>query len=404
MSSDAHTVDPIADLNQKISARDPSIVITDNPKAPPLPTLTPIGGFLNSPSLMATVESMFERVKINGVSPTFKGSSIDFNLPSPPMISTTPIISSVTTFQSPPPAPAPAPILSPAPVNEPQPSIQAQTTPDTNSGNVPPPIPLPIYGNAVIGDVTPDLKIFGDQTDTTPPLDILRQSGGILKLDELNSRDFVDSSANIFTPKEGYGALSPEQKSIIPVILKRGDNAKTGLFYIQADTAYVVEGAEGDDHTAEYPDPANYYTGGEGGSVHHPWKVTNGGLVDDIQRWSYVGGEIYTQGVKQTVFDGSVSDDDEIGAGFIVLAFDRDPSSREIVADSAVVTLEETVPDSDYNTQYRVLAKVNSADDNPVTQYQFEEIRIFEDLAVVNGEFQLVGLEMSHRNYYELPP
>jgi hypothetical protein len=415
MSSDAHTVDPIADLNQKISARDPSIVITDNPKAPPLPTLTPVGGFMNPPSITATVESILERVKINGVSPTFKGSSIDFNLPNPPTISATPIISSVTTFQSQPPipAPAPAPVLFPTPLNEPQPSIQVQTTPDTNSGNVPP-VTLPIYGNAVIGDVTPDSEIFGGRYNTTPPLDLVRQNGGILKLDELSNRDFVDSAANIFTPKEGYGALDPEQKSIIPVLLKRGDNAKTGLFYIQANTAYVVEGADGDDHTTTYPDPANYYTGagGEGDSIHHPWKVTNGGLVapeggeegaEPVQQWNYVGGEIYTQGTKQTVVDGIVSDGDAIGAGFIVLAFDRDPSTREIVADSAAVTLEETVPDSDYTTQYRVLAKVNSDYDNPVTQYQFEEIRIFEDLAVVNGEFQLIGLEMSHRNYYDLP-
>lgn len=405
MSTDAHTVDPIADLNQKISARDPSIVITDNPKSPPLPTLTPVGGFFNSPNLTATVESVFERVKINGVSPTFKGSSIDFNLPSPPATSTIPIISSVTTFQSQPPTPTPvpAPVLPPTTLNEPQPRVQAQLTFDTDPVNVSLPITLPVYGNAVIGGVTPDLEIFGDQTNTTPPLDLARQSGSILKLDELSSRDFVDSAANIFTPKEGYGALGPDQKSVIPVLLKRGDSAKTSLFYVQAESAYVVEGASEGDHTTEYPNPADYYTGGGGDSIHHPWKVTKGDLVEGVQQWDYVGGEVYTQGTLQTVIDGSVSDVNGVGTGFIVLSFDRNSSTREIVADSAEVTFEEIVPDSDYNTQYRVLAKVNSADTNPVTQHQFEEIRIFEDLAVVNGELQLVGLEMSHRNYYNLP-
>lgn len=407
MITDAHTVDPIADLNQKISARDPSIIITDNPKSPPLPTLTPVGGFFNSPNITATVESVFERVKINGVSPTFKGSSIDFNLPSPPMVSAAPIISSVTTFQNQPPtpapAPAPAPILSPITLDEPQPRIQAQTTLDTESGNAPLPTTLPVYGNAVIGEVTPDLEIFGNQTNTTPPLDLVRQNGGIPKLDELSSRDFVDSATNIFVPKEGYGASGPKQTSTVPILLKRGDGEKTSLFFIQADSSYVVEGDAGDDHTTSYPDPADYYTGG-GDSIHHPWKVTDGGLVDGIQQWDYVGGEIYTQGAMQTVIDGTVSDVDAIGDGFIVLAFDRNPSTREIVADSAEVTFEAVVPNSDYTTQYRVLAKVSIVGDNPVTQHQFEEIRIFEDLAVVNGEFQLVGLEMSHRNYYELPP
>ena len=405
MSSDAHNVDPITDLNQKISARDPSIVITDNPKAPPLPTLTPVGGFFNSPNITATVESVFERVKINGVSPTFKGGSIDFNLPDTPTISATPIISSVSTFQSPPPIPTPAPVLSSTSLNEPQPSIQAQTTPDTDSSNVSLPITLPIYGNAVIGEVTPDSEIFGDQTHTTtPPLDLVRQYGGISKLDELNNRDFIDSATNIFTPEEGYGASDPDLRSTVPILLKRGDGAKTGLFYIQANIAYVVEGGSSSDHTTTYPkDPASYYTGGGDGG-NHPWKVTYAGSdtpegAEPVPQWGYKGGDIYTQGTMQTVADGTLSGEGE----FVVLSFDRDLDTREIVPASAEVTLKTTVPDSDYNTQYRVLAKVTSEPSPTVLQLQFEEIRIYEELVIENGEIKLQGYEVSHRNNYQPP-
>ena len=139
--------------------------------------------------------------------------------------------------------------------------------------------------------------------------------------------------------------------------------------------------------------------GGGGGGEYHPWKVTVGGIVEGVQQWNYAGGEIYTQGTMQTVAGGTLS-----GAGsFVVLSFDRDIDTREIDPDSAEVTLKTTVPDSDYNTQYRVLAKINTPSSLEVLQLQFEEIRIYEELVVENGEFKLQGYEVSHRNNYQPP-
>ena len=400
MANDAHNVDPITDLNQKISVSDPSIVLTDNPKAPPLPILTPIGGFFNPLNITASVESVFERVKINGVSPTFKGSSIDFDLPSPPTVGVIPTISSITTFQAPPPTPTSPPIpalaFTPDTANESQSRNQTQVALNIDSVSSVEPPTLPIFGNEVIGDVTPNLKIFGNQTDTTPPQDLVRQGGGSSKLDELNNMNFVDSAANIFTPPESFGVPLATPKTRVPVLLRRGDGEKTCLIFVEADSAYVVEGASGDDHTLEKPEPQDYYTAGD--SIYHPWRVLFKSSDEDVKSWSVVGGTVYTQDAPIVVEDAEVTGD----SGYVLLKITRNSASRK--ATEAVVKFSETVPESDYTTQYRVLAYVSSADDNPVTQHQFEEIRIFESRVVVNGAFRLVGLEMSHRNYYELPP
>lgn len=127
--------------------------------------------------------------------------------------------------------------------------------------------------------------------------------------------------------------------------------------------------------------------------IYHDWKVT----APSPGSWYAAGGTVYSQGAPINVEDISGG-----GAGYVMLKITRNASTREIT--SAVIEFSAAIPTSDSTYQYRVLAYVDSEGDNPVTQYQFEEIRIFEDLAIVNGEFQLVGLEMSHRNYYDAPP
>jgi len=134
---------------------------------------------------------------------------------------------------------------------------------------------------------------------------------------------------------------------------------------------------------------------GIGGS-YHPWKVTpqNSG---ELASWDVVGGTVYTQG---TPFP--VADDNIVGEyGYIVLKIEREFDSREIT--TAVLSLETTIPDSTYAYQYRPIASVNSSAVNPVTQYQFEEMRIYEELVLENGEFKLQGYEVSHRNNYYPP-
>lgn len=131
----------------------------------------------------------------------------------------------------------------------------------------------------------------------------------------------------------------------------------------------------------------------------HPWKVEMGddGEIEGEKIWRYIGDSVYTQGGPIAVADGSV----EGGAGFVVLKITRDESSREATA--AVVEFSSTAPTSDYTDQYRILAEVDPEGNPPVFQKQFEEIRIEEDLIIVNGEGYYAGFEMSHRNFYDLP-
>lgn len=144
------------------------------------------------------------------------------------------------------------------------------------------------------------------------------------------------------------------------------------------------------------------------GSSDHPWKVY---LSDtDPISWDVLGDPVWTQ-AQGNLIDTLWFLDAETGepgltnvvgdAGYILLKITRDEDSRE--ATEVSLEFADEVPESNYYYQYRVIAYVDSEADVPILQKQFEEIRIFEDLAVVNGEFQLVGLEMSHRNYYEPP-
>jgi hypothetical protein len=130
-----------------------------------------------------------------------------------------------------------------------------------------------------------------------------------------------------------------------------------------------------------------------GETIYHDWKVT--ASTESPGSWDVAGGYIYSQGDLIGVDDTNVAG----SAGYVLLKITRDTDSREVI--DAAVEFGADVPTSGSTYQYRALAYVIA--DDPVTQYQFEEIRIFEDLAVVNGEFQLVGLEMSHRNYYTPP-
>jgi hypothetical protein len=401
MSTDAHIVDPLADLTQKITGSDPSITITDNPKAPPLPTIKPVGGLFDSQNITATVESVLERVKINGVSPTFKGNSIDFELPKPPAMSPTPIISSVTNYPIQLPLPAPLVAPAPPPIQDPpneshsRNSVRATVNSDPVITNVSS-SPRQIYGNEVAVGVA-SLETYGDPSDTTPPLDLVRQKGGSSTIDELSNRVIDNGAGDIPRNSENDYKLDAEASTVFPIKLVRGDGEKVCLAYVRAEASFVVEKASGDDHTTDNPEPAFYYTA-DGSNVHHPWKVSfASNNEDETKSWKVVGGTVYTQGSPITVEDTEITGD----AGYILLKIVRDGDSREMT--EAVVEFAATVTESDYSNQYRVLAYVDSEGDNQVTQYQFEEIRIFEDLAIVNGEFQLVGLEMSHRNYYAPP-
>jgi hypothetical protein len=153
----------------------------------------------------------------------------------------------------------------------------------------------------------------------------------------------------------------------------------------------------------------------------HPWKVTYGGKTEaEENSWIINLDTIHTCGQGD---DFEVIDDDEVlgDSGYVVVKITRGSSSREVT--EAKVEFLETLTNSDYNNQYRVLAKVDAGTpeteepgpnpgDPPVIipavppsiiQYQFEEIRLFEELVIINGAFALQVYEISHQNNYELP-
>jgi hypothetical protein len=74
------------------------------------------------------------------------------------------------------------------------------------------------------------------------------------------------------------------------------------------------------------------------------------------------------------------------------------------VITGATVVWAASVATSDETTQYRALAKLDPDEYPSILQLQFEEIRIWELMIVENGEFALMGAEMSHRETYAPPP
>lgn len=96
----------------------------------------------------------------------------------------------------------------------------------------------------------------------------------------------------------------------------------------------------------------------------------------------------------------------EVGAsGYVILTVIRDIESREVVAVPTISYVEGDVTQSDYYNQIIPLAKVTFEEGaiTNILQLKFEELHVFEDLAVVNGEFRLVDLLMAGRNIYQPP-
>lgn len=142
------------------------------------------------------------------------------------------------------------------------------------------------------------------------------------------------------------------------------------------------------------------------GGELHPWKVT----LDTVEEGaaatiSVAGGTVNTQETFEDFFveaiEGMTAE-----SGEVTLKISRDSATRALT--DAVIELYPTgsFPVSDYNDQYVALAVITMGDDGKVAsilQTKFEDLGIFEDMAVVNGEFRLVPLAMHGRTYYEPP-
>lgn len=126
-------------------------------------------------------------------------------------------------------------------------------------------------------------------------------------------------------------------------------------------------------------------------SVNHPWNVEFN--ATDPTKIDVQGGTVYHETGSITVSDstGITSND------FVCLKITRDETSREVTAAEigAYATGSYT---SDKTYQYIELAAVGTE----ITQLKFEDVSVFEDLAVVNGVFKYVPLEMSGPNFYAI--
>ena len=142
----------------------------------------------------------------------------------------------------------------------------------------------------------------------------------------------------------------------------------------------------------------------KGTSIHY-WKVNLIGetITPGTYEWEVLGNNVFSQGMTAIIdFDEVVTG---AGVGYIVLRITRDEASREMTAADLIFEASPTI--STESLQYRPIAKVDPdgvIGVDQVIQMQFEEIRIWELMIVENGEFSLMGAEMSHRNTYAPPP
>jgi len=130
-----------------------------------------------------------------------------------------------------------------------------------------------------------------------------------------------------------------------------------------------------------------------GGGSDHPWKITS-----TENGWSVAAGDVYSQD-GSSVPSGSLSDQTSTNV-YVFLEIERESATRAITNINLESNASEYSSNDSY--QYRVIGYIG-ATTSDIIQYQFEEIRLSEELVVVNGEFKLQVYEMSHQNNYDPP-
>lgn len=141
---------------------------------------------------------------------------------------------------------------------------------------------------------------------------------------------------------------------------------------------------------------------GSGDGQAHQWKVT----AATNQGVNVTGGVFRSQGDFDQADVPDVVELEVGASGYVILTVIRDIDSREVVEIPEISYVEGDLPESDYNNQIIPLAKVTFEDGviTNILQLKFEELHVFEDLVVVNGEFRFAELLMAGRKIYELPP
>ena len=144
-------------------------------------------------------------------------------------------------------------------------------------------------------------------------------------------------------------------------------------------------------------------------TINHQWKVTasDEAVEEGEIKVDVASGRLFSQGKFNTgvAGDGLVVAElvgEIVSTGSIVLAIVRDESTREVT--SAFIEFVEVRAASTATTQYVALAELAVVEGVLyINQLRFDEIEIFEDLAVVQGEFKYVSLVIAGGNYYDLP-
>lgn len=137
--------------------------------------------------------------------------------------------------------------------------------------------------------------------------------------------------------------------------------------------------------------------------IDHPWRVsyaqTSGNesvRETDIGKIRITGGIIFYDDHKEFVVDDKaikVNDN-------IYLKIKRIPNSR-IIEKVTIEGQDESFDDeSKEDLQYWRIAQIR---EGVIYQIISQNIAVFEDLAVVNGEFQLVPLVMLGKSFYDVP-
>ena len=141
---------------------------------------------------------------------------------------------------------------------------------------------------------------------------------------------------------------------------------------------------------------------GGGGGMLHQWKPT----IVSATTFDQTGGTLTSQAgfPPITVADATALSATE--SGHSILTINRNSSTRAVEGTVEITYAAGALPASTYSAQIVPLAKVTVATGRitEILPLKFEELHIFEDLAVVNGEFMLADLLIGGRNIYEPPP
>lgn len=135
----------------------------------------------------------------------------------------------------------------------------------------------------------------------------------------------------------------------------------------------------------------NPASGGATSSLH-PFKVTPN--ADDLTKIDIHIGTVYHEVGSEVIAAQSAV----VMSDLVLLKITRDATTREVTAAEVGPYSIGFAAISTKTNQYYHIA---TTDSSAIEQHQFQDLYVYEDLAVINGAFRYVPLAMSAANYYE---